>query len=214
MAQEPSASVDDVELLLRIAVDRDQIALQVFLARHKDRVYGFLSKRFGHHIADEAFYRAMFQVWHFSDRYDPRKGNAGPWVLRIAQNAALSILRGEKRRRRAELAADPAYDPGDCGPDGDEEFAEAQKEKEQVRVKRKRDLHGIIDSLQPLQRAIMLADMADPSGAAPARALADTHGSTVNSILATRSKAKNRIRQEFIRLGHYPDGKGARPDAR
>lgn len=214
MAQEPPTGIDDAELLLRIAVDRDQLALRTFMTRHKDRVYGFLAKRFGEPVADEAFYRAMFQVWQFADRYEPKKGTPGPWFLRIAQNAARSILRGEMRHQHAELEQEPGYDPGDCGPEGDQEFDEASKEKEQVRAKRKKDLLGIIDSLPRLQQAIVRADLADPSGTAPARRLADHLGSSVGSILASRSKARSRIRQEFARLGHHADGKGGRPNAR
>lgn len=210
---DPLVQVDDAELLLRIAVDRDPEALALFVARHKDKVYGWLVKHHGHHLADEAFHRALGNVWRFADRYDDKRP-AGPWFLRIARNSALSILRGESKHKHEALGERPGYDPAGCGPDGEREYTEAEQEHQKGREQRRRDVVAVVDGLPPQQRAVMMADLADPSGTAPAADLADRLGTSTNSIYVTRKNARDKIRREMIRLGHYQESVGGPKHAR
>lgn len=210
---DPLVQVDDAELLLRVAVDRDQDALRVFASRHKDLVYGWLVSAHGRQVAEEAFYRALWNVWRFADRYDDKRP-AHPWFLRIAQNAARSVIRGENRARHALLSEQEGYDPADCGPQGEAEYSEAEKENRQRREQRTRDLLAVVQRLPPQQRAVTLADLADSTGTAPAADLAASLGTSKNSVYVSRNAARETIRKEMIRLGHYSNGNGGRAHGR
>lgn len=214
MAESPSVQTTDVELLLRVAIEEDGDALRGFLAIHKERVYGWLCKHHGEQVAEEAFYRAAFKVWKYADRYTENKGAPGPWFLRIAQNEALSVLKGEKRHVHADLVLDPSYDPGDCGLEGEAEYSDSRKEREKSREQRRRDLSAIVERLPKQQQAITKADLCDPSGTAPAGPLAAMLETSTGSIYVSRNKAREAIRREMTRLGHYPANNGGRTNAR
>lgn len=214
MAESPSVQTSDVDLLLRIAIEEDGDALRAFLAIHQERVYGWLWRHHGEQVAEEAFHRAAWKVWKYADRYAEKKGAPGPWFLRIAQNEALTVLKGEKRHAHAELVHEPSYDPGDCGPEDEAEYSESQKKKEKSREQRCRDLNGIVEKLPKHQRAITIADLADPSGTAPAGPLAAMLETSTGSIYVSRNKARETIRREMTRLGHYPASNGGRTNAR
>lgn len=92
---------------------------------HLDAVHRYLAHLTGdRHLADdlasETFERAL-RAW---GRYDPRRGPALVWLLRIARNAALDHLRGEGRRREresryaaaGERSAPPPEGPGGLSP--------------------------------------------------------------------------------------------------
>jgi RNA polymerase sigma factor (sigma-70 family) len=71
-----------------------------------DGVYRYLlhvvrNREVAEDLTSETFERAL-RVW---STYDPERGPAGPWLIRIARNAALDHFRSESRRRRREERA-------------------------------------------------------------------------------------------------------------
>ena len=76
---------------------------------HLDGVYRYLlhvvrNREVAEDLTSETFERAQ-RVW---STYDPERGSPGPWLIRIARNAALDHFRSEgRRRRREERAARP-----------------------------------------------------------------------------------------------------------
>ena len=76
---------------------------------HLDGVYRYLlhvvrNREVAEDLTSETFERAL-RVWN---TYDPDRGSPGPWLVRIARNAALDHFRSEgRRRRREERAATP-----------------------------------------------------------------------------------------------------------
>ncbi|MCW5775354.1 MAG: hypothetical protein KIS87_02765 [Phycisphaeraceae bacterium] len=176
-------------------------------------MYGWLVKHHGRQIADEAFFRALWNLWRFAERYDDRRP-AGPWFLRIAQNAARSIIRGESRQQHALLSEQEGYDPADCGPIGESDYTESEKENQRKREQRRRDVAAIVEKLPNQQRAVTKADLAHPTGTAPAADLAAALGTSKNSVYVSRNSARDAIRREMIRLGHYQEGDGGRNHAR
>lgn len=76
---------------------------------HLDAVYRYLLQTVRHpqlaeDLASETFERALR---HWAS-FDPRRGSALGWLVRIARNAALDHFRSERRRReREERAATP-----------------------------------------------------------------------------------------------------------
>jgi RNA polymerase sigma factor (sigma-70 family) len=186
---------DDATLVRRIAEDQDERALAELLERHVPKVTEDLRYRFRqqlqHPEIDEAVNLAAMKLWKNADSFDESQ-RFGPWFLTIAQNAALDILRGEKRRPTCELAFDPPAQDSDCL---DEEPEHSPKVQWCVA-----QLEQIIESeLKGFEQVVALADLAAGGpGAADTELLMRQHEKTKNNVQVTRSKVWKKIR-EMIR---------------
>lgn len=186
---------DDETLLIRIALEQDKDALSALIGRYGPRLKGFLTKRYGDTLREpeiaEALNRTFFNLWRFADRYKPEKGTFRGWLVRIAQNAALSIIRNEDRHQAKELEYDPSYDPTDhCEGDAPEC---GSKDKKRVDL-----LNDIIDNhLEGLEQAIAKADRAEGQSANAER-LATIHNTSKNVIWSTRSQLKIKLRKMVL----------------
>ncbi len=183
--------VDDEGLVLQIAVSQDREALASLLGRYGPKAKGYLLKQFGDTLRepeiDQALNDAAFNVWRFADRFDPGKSKFKSWFIRILQNAALSIIRAEKKHLAKELEYDPMYDPARAGA-GDAEGCSADGPLVKL-------VNGIIDNeLTGLEQAVARADRAVGGSADTAR-LAEIHGKSMNNVYATRSKYREKIRR-------------------
>jgi len=77
----------------------DPDVARVFVRRFQDRVYGLAlaitrDRQAAQEVAQDAFLRA----WRYGASYDPRRGSATAWLLRITRNAALDYVRTSQRR--------------------------------------------------------------------------------------------------------------------
>ena len=77
----------------------DPDVARVFVRRFQDRVYGLAlaitrDRQAAQEVAQDAFLRA----WRYGASYDPRRGSATAWLLRITRNAALDYARTSQRR--------------------------------------------------------------------------------------------------------------------
>ncbi|MEM8497491.1 MAG: RNA polymerase sigma factor [Pseudomonadota bacterium] len=89
------------QLIERIAIQRDQDALEVLYTMLRSRVCGFL-RRLTHDntLIDEAYNEVMYQVWSKAAQF---KGNAkvSSWVFTIAYRTCLGMLK--KQNKQYEL---------------------------------------------------------------------------------------------------------------
>jgi len=186
---------DDETLLIRIELDQDKDALSALLGRYGSKLNGYLRKHYGDTLKEpeiaEAVNRAFFNIWRFADRYKKEKGNFRGWMIRNAQNAALSIIRVEDRHQAKELEYDPSYDPTNHCEDDTPECG--SKDKKRVEL-----LNDIIDNqLEGLEQAIAKADRAEGQSANADR-LATIHGTSKNVIWSTRSQLKIKLRKMVL----------------
>lgn len=195
---EPTVSDSDIALMMAA---QDKAGLRLFLQRYGSRLKGYLYKRFGGALQegelDEAFSVAIFNIWRFADRYEEDKGKLSSWCIRIAQTSAQSILRRETKYRAKNLEYDAAYDPAGDPPE-DTVVADEPESDPRLDV-----LPKAIEALPPLQRAIIKADLA-AGGVADARRLAEIHGTTINSIYVSRTKAHENLKRQVEELSREP----------
>lgn len=202
--QPPDVSDSDIALML---MERSEEALRLLLLRYAVRIKAYLRKYYGDVLAKpelkEAFDETVARVWRFADRYDESKGTLVSWFIRIAQRAAETILRREKRHRHQELAEDMEYDPAGRIPN-EEECQPPDRKKDQVL----KDFDIEIENLPDLQKAIIKADLAaGEGGVADGGRLAELRGTTRNSILVSRHKAKENLHKAMLKRGYFADAR-------
>lgn len=201
MADEESM-LSETDIVLMMA-EGDQEGLRLFLVRFGGRLKGFLQKRFSGILQDgeisEALNVAAHNIWRFADRYDETKGALSSWCIRITQRAAQSIIRREARYRSKNLEYDPAYDPAEDPPPDEAIHSSGEADDPRLEV-----LHQAIETLPPLQKAIIKADLAAGDGPADASRLAAIHGTSKNSIYVSRRKAIENLKKQAERLSRVP----------
>jgi RNA polymerase sigma-70 factor (ECF subfamily) len=106
-----SRSEVDLRLLQRISI-RDEAALAEFYDRHSRLAYSVLMRILRNPAdAEEVLQETFVRVWSRADTYDALLGSPAAWVMRIARNRAIDLLRA--RRTRADIAVERAAHVGD-----------------------------------------------------------------------------------------------------
>jgi RNA polymerase sigma-70 factor (ECF subfamily) len=135
--------VTDADLLARVAAG-DEPALAALYDRMSSVAYGLALRVLGNaDAAEDVVQDAFLRIWRRADRYEPARGAARAWVLRVVRNVAIDRLRTTDARQRAETRshADAALVP----------VAEAPEETAS-RSERSRTLRRALDDLPAEQR--------------------------------------------------------------
>jgi RNA polymerase sigma factor (sigma-70 family) len=144
-----SSAVSDEALLSGLAAG-DADAATAFTRRFQARVYGLVltivhDEGTAEDVAQETFVRA----WRYAQTYDPRRGRVATWLLTIARNLAIDVIRVKRaepldpdvvvrKLQRGGVPESPA----------DQEFPPDERER----------VRGAITQLPPEQRrALVLA---------------------------------------------------------
>lgn len=94
----------DTELLKRVA-SADATALRVLYGRHHVRVFRFITRLVANDaIAEELTNEVFIDVWKHAGKFEGRSA-ASTWLLAIARNKAISLLRRRKDEALDEDAA-------------------------------------------------------------------------------------------------------------
>jgi RNA polymerase sigma-70 factor (ECF subfamily) len=107
--------VEDAGLLARIA-EGDERALETLHERFAGPVYGIAlrvtrAERFAEEVKQDVF----MAVWRDPRRFDAARGSLGPWLLTLARNKAIDLVRREEsvRRRTADVDLELTEAPDD-----------------------------------------------------------------------------------------------------
>jgi RNA polymerase sigma-70 factor (ECF subfamily) len=103
------------EVLVHSVADGDRQAMQTLFSRHNVRVFRFLLRFVNDETAAEDLLSEVFlDVWRQANRYEGRS-QVSTWLMAIARNKALSVLRrrttDELDEEVVEFIQDPADDP-------------------------------------------------------------------------------------------------------
>lgn len=97
-------TTNDEELLQRIAAERDREAFQALFDRFGTKAFSLALYLSGNRAkAEEAVQDAMLSVWLKAGRFEPSRGTAKAWVLRIVANKAIQSERKEQSERNREM---------------------------------------------------------------------------------------------------------------
>jgi RNA polymerase sigma factor (sigma-70 family) len=177
-----SSALSDEALLSGLAAG-DREAATAFVRRFQARVYGLVltivrDEGTAEDVAQETFVRA----WKHARTYDARRGRVATWLLTIARNLAIDVIRVKRAEPLdPDLVAGKLQQAGVVGSPADQ--GTAPDERERVRA--------AIAELQPEQRrALFLAAYLGRT----AREIAELEGVPLGT-------AKTRIRAAMLKLG-------------
>lgn len=111
----PAEQARDVELMARV-VAGDTAALGELYDRHAPAVLALTTPILrDRRLAEETVQDLFLHLWQRPETYDSQRGAFGGWLLRVARNRAIDVLRRQRERRFADFSvgADGAsFDPG------------------------------------------------------------------------------------------------------
>jgi RNA polymerase sigma factor (sigma-70 family) len=176
----PTALTDEALLAGLAAGDAD--AATAFIRRFQSRVYGLVltivrDEGIAEDVAQEAFVRA----WRHARTYDPRRGRVSTWLLTIARNLAIDVIRVRTvQPLDPDVVAGRLQQAGAAGSPADE--GQPPDERDSVR--------GALAELPPEQRrALFLAAYLGRT----AQEVGDLEGIPLGT-------AKTRIRTAMLKL--------------
>jgi RNA polymerase sigma-70 factor (ECF subfamily) len=101
------------EALVQLIASGDKKALQVLFARHNVRVFRFILRFLGDEsAAEDLVSEVFFDVWRQADRFESRS-QVSTWLMAIARNKALTVLRRRTTEELDEEVAEFIEDPAD-----------------------------------------------------------------------------------------------------
>jgi RNA polymerase sigma factor (sigma-70 family) len=176
-----SSALSDEALLSGLAAG-DADAAMTFVRRFQARVYGLVltivrDEGTAEDVAQETFVRA----WRHARTYDPRRGRVATWLLTIARNLAIDVVRVKKvEPLDPELVANKLQQARVAGGPADEGLPPDERER----------VRAAIAELQPEQRrALFLAAYLGRT----AREIGELEGVPLGT-------AKTRIRAAMLKL--------------
>lgn len=180
---------DDQALVAGLRRGDDEAVAEVF-RRHGGRVKHYLHKRFPS-LEEEAIYDVLVDaVIAVRETFDQERGTLGAWILLLAHQRAVRLLRQEARpwpTLAGDLVGGTAATQE---PPGwlDQERADAVREA--------------LQGLSPLERAVMEADL-EQEEPCVAEELARRLNVTPQAVYGARARARRKLRQ---RLRHWFPG--------
>jgi len=127
--------VTDEGLLAGMAAG-DNEAAAAFVRRYQARVYGLALTIVGiSAVAEEVAQEAFVRAWRFAGGYDPRRGPVLSWLLTIARNAAIDVVRLSREYPYQPETLTKLLTAADRGEDGPaDRFADADRLRAALRA--------------------------------------------------------------------------------
>ena len=176
------------ERLIRAAQSGDLTSFNALVARHERAVYALCYRMLRNvTAAEDATQDTFVKAWTSLNSF--RGGLARPWLLRIATNRCLDLLRARGRRPADSLDAEPVeveprWTSQSVGGEQPEVFA-ARSELSGV-------LERALDALPEEQRVVMI--LADVHGHSYEE-IAEITGVAVGTVKSRISRSRSRLRE-------------------
>jgi RNA polymerase sigma-70 factor (ECF subfamily) len=167
---------------MRLVCEHDETALAALYDRYAAQVNGLaLSILHNPSLAEEATHDVFLRVWQQPTAYDPARGTFAGWLLRVARNRSIDLLRRRREDPIGALEVDDASWIADPAP-GPEEQAMTRLHRQEVR--------RALDELAPDQRRLL--ELAYYTGLSHSQ-IADLLGRPLGTV-------KSQIRSAMLKL--------------
>lgn len=101
----PKRKAEEIALVVRLKA-REEKALEIAYDRYSAALYGVLFKILkSEEAAADVLQDSFVKIWLNVGRYDPSKGTFFTWMLNIARNAAIDLLRSKGHRNASKGVA-------------------------------------------------------------------------------------------------------------
>ncbi len=184
---------EDMEAALLVRMARgDDAALTVLYDRLSALAYGVaLRIARSPDVAEDAVQEAFLRVWRRADHFDPARGRARPWFLRLVRNVAIDQRRARGVRDRAET--EKVFDVSEQTPGERPDEAAA-------RAERATRLRAALEQLLPIdqRRAIEIAYFEGLSHSE----IAEREGMPLGTVKTRIRDGVQRLRALLGREGH------------
>ena len=135
-------AINDNELLSRIAAG-EQAAVRTLFARHHLRIFRFIMRKTGNEATAEELTNEVFlEIWRHAGKFEGRS-KASTWMLSIAHNRTVSLLRRRSEAQLEEGVAEAIADDADTP-----EVSTSKRDKGE-------HIRACMDRLTPDHRAII-----------------------------------------------------------
>ena len=119
--------------LMRRVTDRDEAALTALYDRYAPVVHGLATSILRDPaLAEEATHDVFLRIWLQPAAYDPARGTFAGWLMRVARNRSIDLLRRRREDTGSALGADVGSWLADPEP-GPEEQALAGLRRDEIR---------------------------------------------------------------------------------
>lgn len=177
----PMASTDDAALIERL-LRRDQRALEHVIAAYGAPVYGMAKRVVADaSLAEEVAQDTFLALWRRPGAFDPARGALQTFLLGVARNKGIDLVRREESRRRTRDALAADVEATSNQPVGSEQMDEIDQRSEVV---------GALAKLSAVQReAVVLAYYGGR-----------TYREVAEELAIPEGTAKTRLRDGLMRL--------------
>lgn len=201
----------DAELVSAYLDGGDQRAFSQLLARHQERLYGYLvgmvrDREVANDLFQETLFRAIQAMHERRGSYEEQQGRWLAWTMRIARNAALDWLRSRKKWSDVDRTGNEDEGPSfwdrlpDDAPDAQALLGRATLWSE---------VEAAIDALPPEQREVVLMRH---QSELTFREIAELTGVSINTALGRMRYALINLRKT-LEPEYFDDTTGDVPGA-
>jgi RNA polymerase sigma-70 factor (ECF subfamily) len=183
------ADLDILRLARRAASDPEAFGKLYDL--YVDRVYAFAYRRLGSRTeAEDVTADTMLAALANINRFAWRGGGFGAWLMRIARNRCMDVLRS--RRRELPMAPDPAGEPDRAI--GSDEPAGQTPEEALITNEQHRQIRSLVAQLPDVQQeAVLLKYSAGMSNTEIAVAM----GRSQTAVSSLLNRATTKLRKQW-----------------
>lgn len=171
----------DVRLAQRL-LERDEKALREAIDKYGRAVFGIARRVLAEaSLAEEVAQDTFLALWRRPGAYDPTRGSLQAFLLGVARNKAVDLVRREESLRRARDALTVEAESGDGAP------------VDETGVEEREEVRAALTKLSPLQReAIVLAYFGGR-----------TYREVAAELGIPEGTAKTRLRDGLIKLREF-----------
>lgn len=182
----------DEDLLQRVAAG-DAAAFEALYDRYARRLYGLALRMFRNQDqAEDALQEAFSRIWLRARLYNPERGRAVFWLMRLGRNLYLDRLRA-RRRQEDRIEQDAYYDDYAAMAPGPESKVQLDSLADSLR-------RGLLTLEPDLQTVIELSFFAGLSHAEIAAKLELAPGTVKTRLRRAMDKLRDWLRREKLTL--------------